>query len=319
MPKVKKERVKHRMVPQEAGDAEGGGKKNQGFTFNTGLGQHILRNPLIIKTIVEKSSIKASDVVLEIGPGTGNLTMQLLPVCKKVIAVEFDPRMIAELTKRVQETEFKTRLQIIHGDVMKVDLPYFDVCVANIPYQISSPLTFKLLTHRPFYRAAVLMFQEEFAQRLVAKPGSANWCRLSLNTQLLARCDHVMKVGKANFRPPPKVESAVVRIEPRNPPPPINFMEWDGLVRICFSRPHKTLRASFNNKNVLQMIMKNYSTFCAMNSVKPEDRLAPDAMLKLVLEVLDKTELGAQRSSKMTQDHFLTLLSEFNANNIHFN
>lgn len=162
MPKVKKERVKHRMVPQEAGDGDGS-KKNQGFTFNTGLGQHILRNPLIVKTIVEKSGVKASDVVLEIGPGTGNLTMQLLAVCKKVIAVEFDPRMIAELTKRVQETEFRTRLQIIHGDVMKVDLPYFDVCVANIPYQISSPLTFKLLTHRPFYRAAVLMFQVSFS------------------------------------------------------------------------------------------------------------------------------------------------------------
>jgi len=67
------------------------------------------------------------------------------------------------------------------------------------------------------------------------------------------------------------------------------------------------------------MIMKNYSTFCAVNNVKPEDRKAPDAMQKLVLEVLDKTELGAQRASKMTQDHFLTLLSEFNAQNIHFN
>lgn len=157
MPKARKERVKHRMVPQEAGEAEG--KKNQGFTFNTGLGQHILKNPLIVKTIIEKSAVKASDVVLEIGPGTGNLTMQLLPLCKKVVAVEFDPRMIAELTKRVQETEYKSKLQIIHGDAMKVEFPYFDLCVANIPYQISSPLTFKLLTHRPYYRAAVLMFQ----------------------------------------------------------------------------------------------------------------------------------------------------------------
>ena len=70
--------------------------------------------------------------------------------------------------------------------------------------------------------------QREFAQRLVAQPGDKLYCRLSINTQLLARVDHLMKVGKNNFRPPPKVESSVVRIEPRNPPPPINFREWDG-------------------------------------------------------------------------------------------
>ena len=136
------------------------------------------------------------------------------------------------------------------GDAIKSDLPFFDVCVANVPYQISSPLVFKLLLHRPFFRCAVLMFQvgssqvhnlidcftivnkfqfqREFAQRLVAQPGDKLYCRLSINTQLLARVDHLMKVGKNNFRPPPKVESSVVRIEPRNPPPSINFKEWDG-------------------------------------------------------------------------------------------
>jgi 18S rRNA (adenine1779-N6/adenine1780-N6)-dimethyltransferase len=179
---------------------------------------------------------------------------------------------------------------------MKADLPYFDVCVANIPYQISSPLTFKLLAHRPSFRAAVIMFQHEFAMRLVAKPGRAvlsalkfdevstchalpaapytgsvagagdsMYCRLAVNTQLLARVSHLLKVqsatcraradinsslcisrgavvaqvgyitlmlsscvqvGKNNFRPPPKVDSSVVRIEPMNPPPPINLLEW---------------------------------------------------------------------------------------------
>lgn len=77
---------------------------------------------------------------------------------------------------------------------MKADLPYFDVCVANIPYQISSPLTFKLLAHRPYFRAAIIMFQHEFAMRLVAKPGETNYCRLAVNTQLLARVDHLLKV-----------------------------------------------------------------------------------------------------------------------------
>lgn len=84
--------------------------------------------------------------------------------------------------------------QIIQGDVMKVDLPFFDICVANIPYQISSPLTFKLLSHRPSFRAAVIMFQHEFAMRLVAKPGDPLYCRLAVNTQLLARVNHLLKV-----------------------------------------------------------------------------------------------------------------------------
>lgn len=77
---------------------------------------------------------------------------------------------------------------------MKQSLPYFDICVANIPYQISSPLTFKLLSHRPGFRAAVIMFQHEFAMRLVAKPGDSLYCRLAVNTQLLARVSHLLKV-----------------------------------------------------------------------------------------------------------------------------
>ena len=85
-------------------------------------------------------------------------------------------------------------LQIVQGDVMKQELPYFDICVANIPYQISSPLTFKLLAHRPAFRAAVIMFQHEFAMRLVARPGDPLYCRLAVNAQLLSRVSHLLKV-----------------------------------------------------------------------------------------------------------------------------
>ena len=86
-------------------------------------------------------------------------------------------RMVAELQKRVQGSHYQQKLQIMVGDVIKTDLPFFDVCVANVPYQISSPLVFKLLLHRPFFRCAVLMFQREFAQRLVAQPGDKLYCR----------------------------------------------------------------------------------------------------------------------------------------------
>lgn len=144
--------------------------------------------------MVEKSALRPTDVALEIGPGTGNMTVKLLERTKRVVACEIDPRLVAELQKRVQGTPYQSKLQIMVGDVLKTDLPFFDVCVANIPYQISSPLVFKLLLHRPFFRCAIIMFQREFAQRLVAKPGDKLYCRLSINTQLLAKVDILMKV-----------------------------------------------------------------------------------------------------------------------------
>ena len=108
--------------------------------------------------------------------------------------MEIDTRLVAELQKRVLGTPLQHKLQIIVGDAIKSEFPFFDVCVANMPYQISSPFVFKLLLHRPFFRCAVLMFQREFAQRLVATPGDKLYCRLSVNTQLLARVDHLIKV-----------------------------------------------------------------------------------------------------------------------------
>uniref|UniRef100_A0A8C7ZQ65 rRNA adenine N(6)-methyltransferase n=1 Tax=Oryzias sinensis TaxID=183150 RepID=A0A8C7ZQ65_9TELE len=241
--------------------------KNQGIVFNTGIGQHILKNPLVVNGIIEKAALRPTDVVLEVGPGTGNMTVKLLEKAKKVVACELDTRLVAELQKRVQCTPMQAKLQILIGDVLKTDLPFFDVCVANLPYQISSPFVFKLLLHRPFFRCAVLMFQREFAMRLVAKPGDKLYCRLSINTQLLAQVDHLMKVGKNNFRPPPKVESSVVRIEPKNPPPPVNFQEWDGLVRIAFVRKNKTLNAAFKSTAVEQLLEKNYRIHCSVHSV----------------------------------------------------
>lgn len=110
------------------------------------------------------------------------------------------------------------------------------------------------------------MFQQEFALRLVAKPGDHLYSRLSVNTQLLARVDLLLKVGKNNFRPPPKVESSVVRIEPRNPPPAINFKEWDALTRIAFGRKNKTLQASFNETWVILLLTDNYKTHCSLEN-----------------------------------------------------
>ena len=113
------------------------------------FGQHLLKNPLIVDGMVDRAAIRNTDTVLEVGPGTGNLTIKLLPKAKKVIAFEIDQRMVAELIKRARNNGMERKLEVVVGDVCKTgDLPAFDICVANIPYQISSPLVFKLLLHR---------------------------------------------------------------------------------------------------------------------------------------------------------------------------
>ena len=193
--------------------------------------------------------------------------------------------MAAEVTKRVQGKCVSTslffslhiqyachprpeqrKLDIIIGDFVKADLPYFDVCISNTPYQISSPLVFRLLSHRPICRVAILMFQREFALRLVAQPGTELWSRLSANVQLYSKVDLLMHVGKNNFRPAPLVESSVVRMVPLDPPPPIKFEEFDGLGRIVFSRRNKTVHATFMAKGVMEMLEKNWRTWCSLQN-----------------------------------------------------
>eukprot|EP00759_Apiculatamorpha_spiralis_P041123 PhF_6_TR39719/c2_g1_i4/m.59126/K14191/DIM1; 18S rRNA (adenine1779-N6/adenine1780-N6)-dimethyltransferase len=201
MPKLK------RKAPASATTSSAQEANHSGIVFHKTHGQHILKNPLVLNAIVEKAAVKPTDVILEIGPGTGNLTEKLLQAAKKVIAFEIDPRMVAELRKRFQNTPLGRKLEVIQGNCLKYDFPYFDKCVANTPYAISSALVFKLLNDKNGgFKCAVLMFQREFALRLVAKAGDPLYCRLGVNCQLLAKVSHVMKISKNSFNPPPKVE-----------------------------------------------------------------------------------------------------------------
>ncbi|KAF4335609.1 dimethyladenosine transferase dimethyltransferase [Fusarium beomiforme] len=281
--------------PYERPNGKGGNSsaKNNVFKFNTNFGQHILKNPGVADAIVEKSFLKPTDIVLEIGPGTGNLSVRILERAKKLIAIEYDPRMAAEITKRVAGTPEQKKLEVILGDAIKTEFPPFDVCISNTPYQISSPLVFKLLSLPNPPRTTVLMLQREFALRLTAKPGEPLFCRLSVNAQFWAKITHIMKVGKNNFRPPPQVESSVVRIEPKigKDRPNISWDEWDGLLRICFVRKNKTLRASWlGTKEVLAMIERNYRTWCAMNGVPIDESIVEDGQDDMDMRAGDDAE-----------------------------
>eukprot|EP00540_Astrosyne_radiata_P020513 CAMPEP_0116868534 /NCGR_PEP_ID=MMETSP0418-20121206/27249_1 /TAXON_ID=1158023 /ORGANISM="Astrosyne radiata, Strain 13vi08-1A" /LENGTH=333 /DNA_ID=CAMNT_0004504513 /DNA_START=90 /DNA_END=1091 /DNA_ORIENTATION=+ len=287
-------------------------------TPNTNLGQHFLKNPAVISSIVQKSAIQPTDVVLEIGPGTGNLTIPLLQVSQRVVALEYDTRMVREVLKRVEQTPEASKLTVMQGDAIATKWPFFDVCVANIPYQISSPVVFKLLAHRPMFRCAVLMVQEEFALRLTARPGEALYCRLSVNCQLLAKVDQLLKVGRNNFRPPPKVESRVVRIELRNPPPPVPFCEWDGMIRLLFNRKNKTLRSVLMTKPTLKLLETNYKTHLSLKGTSTMEVDENMTIAERVEKVLAKEAWKGQRASKLGLDDFLQLLTDFHQEGIHF-
>ncbi|KAL7541165.1 hypothetical protein ACHAXR_013153 [Thalassiosira sp. AJA248-18] len=288
---------------------------------NTSLGQHFLKNPAVVTAIVAKSGIKPTDTILEIGPGTGNMTVPLLQQSKHVVAIEYDSRMVREVIKRVEGTSEERKLKVIQGDAIKTRFPFFDVCVANVPYQISSALVFKLLSHRPMFRCAVMMFQEEFALRLTARPGEALYCRLSVNTQLLAKVDQLMKVGRNNFRPPPKVESRVVRLELRNPPPPVNFTEWDGMIRLLFNRKNKTLRSVLMTKPTMKLLNENMRTQRALNNgnnMSVDEEEETKTAEQIIEEVVAMEQWKDKRASKLDLDDFLALLAEFNKRGVHF-
>lgn len=146
------------------------------------------------------------------------------------------------------------------------------------------------------------MFQREFAQRLLARPGSGSlWNRLSANVQLYAKVDHIMKVGRNNFRPPPQVESSVVRIAPIDPPPKIRFEEFDGLTRIVFSRRNRVVQANFGASGVKEMLEANYRVWKASRDEAVEEGFDINTVVK---EVLTESGFAETRAAKMDVDDF---------------
>jgi len=173
---------------------------------------------------------------------------------------------------------------------------------------------FRLLAHRPAFRCAVLMFQKEFAERLIAKVGEKQYGRLAVNTRLFVKVSCVCKVSKGSFNPPPEVDSMVVKMVPRDPPIEVNFREWDGLMRICFGRKNKTLRSSFNMAYTVKTLEDNYKTWCVLTGKTP----AKGSVKELVMEALNALGMAEQRAIRIDLDGYFRLLLEFNKRGIHF-
>lgn len=190
-----------------------------GIRPNKRLDQHFLVSEKYIGSEIDAAEISETETVLEIGPGIGTLTEELLKRAKKVTAVELDKNLASILKVRFPENNFS----LIEGDALKVKLPEFDKCVSNIPYSISSKIVVML---GKCGKPAVLMFQKEFADRLVAKPGEKNYSRISIAAQYYFTAKRICNVPKTAYFPVPEVDSAIVKLSPREKKPYVGDEEF---------------------------------------------------------------------------------------------
>lgn len=208
------------------------------------LGQHFLNDRRILTRIVDALDPQPTETVVEIGPGRGAMTEILRQRAERVVAIEFDRALAALLRDRYGEDG---NVRIVEADVLKVDLgdvaggPY--TLVGNVPYYITTPILFHAL-RRPRAARAVYLVQREVANRMSAAPGGSEYGALSVNLQAVAKAEIIFRVPAGSFTPPPKVESAVVRITPR-PDPAVSELEeqpFREFVQAAFGFRRKQMR-----------------------------------------------------------------------------
>ncbi|MGY1459697.1 MULTISPECIES: 16S rRNA (adenine(1518)-N(6)/adenine(1519)-N(6))-dimethyltransferase RsmA [unclassified Luteimonas] len=210
------------------------------------LGQHFLHERGVVDRIILALDPRPGDRVVEIGPGQGAMTFPLLKRHGALTAIEFDRDLLAPLTVRARE---HGELELIHANVLDVDFTALAAgtpvrLVGNLPYNLSSPILFHALDHAAAVRDMHFMLQKEVVDRMAAGPGSKVYGRLSVMLQAWCRVTALFTVGPGAFRPPPRVDSAVVRLVPRDPAEigiddPARFA---AIVRAAFGQRRKTLR-----------------------------------------------------------------------------
>jgi 16S rRNA (adenine1518-N6/adenine1519-N6)-dimethyltransferase len=215
------------------------------FGFRKSLGQHFLVHDKILDSIIRLSELAKDDKVLEIGPGLGFLTRRLAGLVSEVWAVEVDPFLVQWLRTHYCDTG---NLHVIHGDILKVDLGSIlparkVIAVGNLPYNISTPILFRLFENRIRFSRLILMVQKEVADRMAAAPGTKTYGTLSVWCQIHGKIASRLAVPPSAFSPRPKVASSVVRIElypePRVPVEDLPILR--GWVRAAFGQRRKTL------------------------------------------------------------------------------
>ena len=244
------------------------------------LGQNLLINPHIVDKIVDTSEINKSDVVLEVGPGTGNLTKKLAEKAGTVIAIEKDHRLIPQLSQLVSQYK---NIEVIYEDILKFDPTSYKLqvtsykVVANIPYYITSNLLRIIFEKWPKPKLIVLTIQKEVAQRIIAKPPHMNL--LALSVQYYSEPKIISYISKNNFRPVPKVDSAIIRLTPRSV---IRDPKFFNLATAGFGEKRKQLASSLSKHlKISKEVVGTLLTQIGLSKTARSEELSLDQWLDL--------------------------------------
>lgn len=246
-----------------------------------GLGQNFVVDEGLISCILETACLTGEETVLEIGAGTGNLTEPLANRSRRVIAVEKDRLAARYLAERMSGRE---NVEVVEGDILHMELPSVDRIVSNLPYSISTPVTFKMLTEGRFGLAA-LTYQTEVAERLVAPPGTPEYSRLSVMATLLASIRRVKDFPPESFYPKPKVGSTVVAMERR------------GIAGLGVPSLEGSLKALFSQRRrVLKKALVAYAKIMGVDRERATAAVPARLLGRRVFEITPKEFLELSRS-----------------------
>ena len=212
------------------------------------LGQNFVIDPNTVRRLVRTAGVGVDDVVVEVGPGLGSLTLGLLEIARRVVAVEIDPALAAELpaTVATRLPERADRLEVVLQDALTLESvpgPPPTTFVANLPYNVAVPVLLRLLEHLPSLRTGLVMVQAEVADRLVAPPGSRTYGIPSVKAAWYAEVRRAGAIGRNVFWPAPHVDSGLVAFTRREPPPGDRAATF-AAVDAAFAQRRKTLRAA---------------------------------------------------------------------------
>ena len=247
--------------------------KKYGIYPSKRLGQNFLIDKNVFQKIIKAANLSKNDVVLEIGPGIGNLTLELAKESERVVAIEKDKKMCGALKEILNNLDIKN-VEIINQDVLKLNLEPYTLkpykVVANLPYYITSPIIRKFLEMKKQPKEMILMVQKEVAKRICAKPPKMSI--LAVSVQFYAKPEIISFVSKKSFWPQPKVDSAIIKITPCRPAHAIgvNPLLFFKIVKAGFSHPRKQLINNLSKE--LKIEKEKARNWLLKNKIQPEQR-----------------------------------------------
>ena len=226
-----------------------------GIKLNKNLGQNYLIDKNKRDQIINFGNVTKEDVVLEIGTGIGTLTIELAKKAKKVIAIEQDEKICKILAKRLKDEKIDN-VELINDDALKVEFPKFNKIISNLPYQISSPITFKFLNYD--FDLAILMYQKEFASRMNGEVGTKDYSRLSAMLYFKCNVEKLTEVSNESFIPKPQIDSTVVKLTPKeNTISEDDFKVYSKFTKALFQHRNKKIRnALIDSRHIISGIDK---------------------------------------------------------------